>query len=159
MVRPRDPNDIIGPEGFGDEGWVAASTAAAAATNLGLGTGDSPQFAGVNLGHASDTTLARVSAGVMSVEGSKVMTVGNDGTGSLFDADLLDGYEASAFALLAGASTRGRSIGMADRIRTTKSWVLGEKAIVSGSGSTSSRAMCRCAGRAGAGRRPGVLGL
>ena len=24
VVRPRDPNDIIGPEGFGDEGWVAA---------------------------------------------------------------------------------------------------------------------------------------
>lgn len=25
VVRPRDPNDIIGPEGFGDEHWVAAS--------------------------------------------------------------------------------------------------------------------------------------
>ncbi|MBL8339550.1 MAG: pre-peptidase C-terminal domain-containing protein, partial [Rhodoferax sp.] len=26
VVRPRDPNDIIGPEGYGDEGWVAASS-------------------------------------------------------------------------------------------------------------------------------------
>ena len=25
VVRPRDPNDIIGPEGFGEERWVAAS--------------------------------------------------------------------------------------------------------------------------------------
>ena len=26
VVRPRDPNDIIGPEGFGDAGWIAASS-------------------------------------------------------------------------------------------------------------------------------------
>ena len=26
VVRPRDPNDIIGPEGFGDEEWVGAKT-------------------------------------------------------------------------------------------------------------------------------------
>lgn len=30
----------------------------------------SPQFAGINLGHASDTTLTRVSAGVVAVEGA-----------------------------------------------------------------------------------------
>jgi hypothetical protein len=43
-------------------------------TNLGVGTGDSPQFAGVNLGHATDTTLTRVSAGVVAIEGVNVVT-------------------------------------------------------------------------------------
>ena len=33
-----------------------------------LDTGNSPQFAGVNIGHASDTTLTRVSAGLVAVE-------------------------------------------------------------------------------------------
>jgi hypothetical protein len=41
-------------------------------TTLGLGTGDSPQFTAVNIGNASDTTVARVSAGVISVEGNTV---------------------------------------------------------------------------------------
>lgn len=38
----------------------------------GLTTADSPQFAGVNIGHASDTTLARVSAGVVAVENKQI---------------------------------------------------------------------------------------
>lgn len=52
-----------------------ASTAAIA-TTLGLGTGDSPQFTAVNIGHASDTTITRASAGVIAVEGVNVPTVG-----------------------------------------------------------------------------------
>lgn len=52
------------------EGGTGSSTASGSATNLGLGTGDSPQFAGVNVGHASDTTIARESAGRISVEGN-----------------------------------------------------------------------------------------
>jgi hypothetical protein len=51
------------------DGGTGASDAATAATNLGLGTGDSPQFTAVNLGHASDTTLTRASAGTLAVEG------------------------------------------------------------------------------------------
>ena len=50
--------------------------AATAATTLGLGTGDSPQFTSVELGDASDTTLARVSAGVASIEGSTISMLG-----------------------------------------------------------------------------------
>ncbi len=56
------------------DGGTGASTAAAAATNLGLGTGDSPQFTAVNIGAATDTTLARVSAGVLAVEGVTILT-------------------------------------------------------------------------------------
>src|SRR4029077_18291919 len=44
------------------DGGTGASTAAAAATNLGLGTGNSPQFTAVNVGDAADTTLSRASA-------------------------------------------------------------------------------------------------
>ena len=36
-------------------------------------TDDSPQFAGVNIGNASDTTLTRASAGVLAVEGNNVL--------------------------------------------------------------------------------------
>ena len=39
-------------------------------------TGASPQLAGINLGHASDTTLTRVSAGVVAVEGTNIAMSG-----------------------------------------------------------------------------------
>lgn len=39
-------------------------------------TSDSPQFAGVNLGHATDTTLARSSAGNITVEGNLIYRAG-----------------------------------------------------------------------------------
>lgn len=53
----------------------------------GLGTGDSPQFAGINLGHASDTTFTRVSAGVAAIEGSAIQTEANLPTVSQVDAE------------------------------------------------------------------------
>jgi len=40
----------------------------------GLATTDSPEFAGVNVGHASDTTITRVSAGVAAIEGKNILT-------------------------------------------------------------------------------------
>lgn len=52
-----------------------ASLASVKAINQGLATSDSPQFAGVNLGHATDTTLARIAAGRMSIEGAEVATL------------------------------------------------------------------------------------
>ena len=51
------------------DGGTGASTAAGAATNLGLGTGDSPQFTAVNIGHATDSTLTRTAAGRIAIEG------------------------------------------------------------------------------------------
>lgn len=42
----------------------------------GLTTADSPQFAGVNVGHASDTTVTRSAAGEIAVEGKRIF---NDG--------------------------------------------------------------------------------
>lgn len=43
----------------------------------GLTTADSPQFAALNIGHASDTTITRASAGVITVEGVTVDTASN----------------------------------------------------------------------------------
>lgn len=78
---------LIERTGAGTAGIVTVTTAgknllddadtAAQRTTLGVGTDDSPQFAAVNVGHASDTTLARVSAGVVSVEGVTVATASN----------------------------------------------------------------------------------
>jgi hypothetical protein len=58
------------------DGGTGASTAAGAATNLGLGTGDSPQFTAINLGHASDTTISRTGAGDIAIEGNAVYRAG-----------------------------------------------------------------------------------
>lgn len=52
--------------------FVALANAGAAATYVGVGTGDSPQFAAVNFGHATDTTVTRSAAGKLAVEGKAV---------------------------------------------------------------------------------------
>ena len=64
-----------------------ASTSTAR-TNLGLGTGDSPQFTAINVGNATDTTVTRASAGVIAVEGSNVLLASNIGTSvQAYDVD------------------------------------------------------------------------
>ena len=67
-------------------GGTGATTATAAASAIGLGTEDSPQFTSLELGHASDTTLTRASAGVVKIEGNVIRTgtvaIGNGGTGA-----------------------------------------------------------------------------
>lgn len=52
---------------------VDDASASAQRTTLGVGTGDSPQFTAVELGHATDTTIARVSAGRVSIEGNPIV--------------------------------------------------------------------------------------
>jgi hypothetical protein len=54
--------------------------ASAQRTTLGLGTSDSPQFTAVNIGNATDTTITRVSAGVIAVEGKNVVLNGTTET-------------------------------------------------------------------------------
>jgi hypothetical protein len=77
-------------------GLTGAISGAALLTAIGLATSDSPQFAGINLGHATDTTLTRLSAGQAAVEGVQVLTASNavvtsnklfeDSTNSFVDA-------------------------------------------------------------------------
>lgn len=55
--------------------FLGAANYAAMRTQLGLGTGDSPQFTTIELGAATDTTLARVAAGRVSIEGHEIATL------------------------------------------------------------------------------------
>lgn len=72
-------------------------TTTATRASLGLATSDSPQFAAINFGHASDTTVTRPSAGDISVEGNIIYRAG--GT----DVPITDGGTGSSTA--AGART------------------------------------------------------
>ena len=49
-----------------------AESGATLRTSIGVGTGNSPQFTGIELGHATDTTIARASAGNITVEGNEI---------------------------------------------------------------------------------------
>lgn len=72
--------------------------------SLGLATTDSPEFAALNIGAAADTTLARSSAGNLSVEGNLIYRAG--GT----DVPVTDGGSGSSTA--SGARTNfGLAIG------------------------------------------------
>ncbi len=46
-----------------------AESGATLRTSIGVGTGDSPQLTGIELGHASDTTITRSASGILAVEG------------------------------------------------------------------------------------------
>jgi len=45
-------------------------------TSIGVGTGDSPQFTGIELGHATDTTLTKASSGDVNIEGNIIYRAG-----------------------------------------------------------------------------------
>lgn len=72
-------NRILGRNTAGT-GDIESLTASDARTVLGLATGDSPQFTAIELGHATDTTISRVSAGVIAVEGVTVPTISSTNT-------------------------------------------------------------------------------
>ena len=79
-------------------------------TSIGVGTGDSPQFTAINLGHASDTTLTRASSGNVSIEGNAIyraggtdvpVTDGGTGVSSLTDGGVLLGSGTGAITATA----------------------------------------------------------
>lgn len=77
----------VGPDAFTTADITEAALellndadAASQRATLGLGTGNSPQFTAINLGHASDTTLTRAAAGVVAIEGNNVVTADQIGT-------------------------------------------------------------------------------
>ena len=59
-----------------------AESGATLRTSIGVGTGDSPQFTAIELGHASDTTIARSGSGAITVEGTQVLLAGAALTGT-----------------------------------------------------------------------------
>ena len=101
-----DGQVLVG-DGSGDP---VAESGATLRSSLGLGTGDSPQFTGVNVGAASDTTVTRASAGDLNVEGNVVYRAGgtdvpvaDGGTGAstLTDGGVLLGSGTGAITAMA----------------------------------------------------------
>lgn len=82
---------------------VDDASASAQRTTLGVGTGDSPEFTAVNIGAATDTTLARSGAGDLTVEGNAIYRAG--GT----DVPVADGgsgrSSSTAYAVICGGTT------------------------------------------------------
>jgi len=75
-----------------------AESGATLRTSIGVGSGDSPQFTGVEVGAATDTTLSRKSAGVLQVEANELYVQG--GT----DVALADGGTGASTAAAARAA-------------------------------------------------------
>lgn len=108
-LTPTDSGFIVGDGST----WVL-ETGATLRTSLGLGTGNSPQFTGIEVGASSDTTLTRSSAGVLAVEGIVILTVSSGVpkvTGSQFPVNYSGLMEyTSSTSLAAGASTSGSNL-------------------------------------------------
>lgn len=69
-----DHDKVYRSDGSSWVDWMVLTAATRA--SLGLDTTDSPEFAGVNVGAASDTTVTRASAGDIAVEGNRLFRVG-----------------------------------------------------------------------------------
>ena len=102
------------------DGGTGASSATAAASALGVGTEDSPQFTAVNVGNASDTTLSRASSGVLQVESSELymaggtdVAVADGGTGA---GTATAGFDALSPMTTAGDIMYGGSSGTGTRL-------------------------------------------
>lgn len=63
--------------------WVLVGAGGVTRASLGLDTTDSPQFAGLNIGAATDTTLSRGAAGFVAVEGNRVPSPASQAEGDI----------------------------------------------------------------------------
>ena len=111
MAVLTDGQMIVG-DGTGDP---VAESGATLRTSVGVGTGDSPQFTGIELGHATDTTLTKASSGDVNIEGNIIyraggtdvpVTDGGTGVGTLTDGGVLLGSgtgDITAMAVLANS--------------------------------------------------------
>lgn len=70
---------------LGEDGKLHAKDSSGTVTG-DIGVSANPQLTTIELGHASDTTLARVSAGVVSIEGTNIVKAGAITTSGLTQA-------------------------------------------------------------------------
>jgi len=80
LVFATSPTLVTPALGTPASGTLTNCTGLPQAGTVGLTTADSPQFTAVNIGHATDTTLTRVSAGVVAVEGVNLITASSTDT-------------------------------------------------------------------------------
>ncbi len=115
MTALGDGEMIVG-DGSGDP---VAESGATLRTSIGVGTGDSPQFTGIELGHATDTTITRASSGDLNIEGNVIYRAGgtdvpvaDGGTGasSLSDNAVLTGTGTSAITAEGNLSFDGSTL-------------------------------------------------
>jgi len=119
---------------FTDASTVEGRSYSEVLTDLSLSTSDSPQFTGVELGHATDTTLTRSAAGVLAVEGVDVLTTSNtktltnktfdaNGTGNSLSnvdiADLANGTDGELITWDASGAPTTVGVGTADYVLTS----------------------------------------
>lgn len=115
-------------------------------TTLGVGTGDSPEFTAVNIGHASDTTITRVSAGTIAVEGVNVVTTSSTSTltNKTFDANgtgnSISNLEVADFAASA-IVTSAEGVSSSDNDTSIPTTAAVIDAVVAGKGTTHSKAI------------------
>ena len=103
--------EILVGTGAGALAWESGATAL---TSLGLGTGDTPQFAGIEVGAASDTTLTRSGAGQIAVEGVDVAM-----QGAIVPADLANGTDGELITWDAAGAPAVVAAGTATHVLTS----------------------------------------
>jgi hypothetical protein len=87
-----------------------AESGATLRTSIGVGTGDSPQFTGIELGHATDNTLT-ASGGVLSIEGQALATSDMIPTEDMIEEDIFDADNESVSGIWTNADDVTRNYG------------------------------------------------
>lgn len=114
-VRATSPTLVTPLLGTPTSGTLTNCTGLPQAGTVGLTTADSPQFAGVNVGNASDTTVTRLAAGVIAVEGAGINRGWSTGVANSITGTLTETVMAT-ISLPAGA------MGPNGELRITHSW-------------------------------------
>lgn len=97
---------------------------------VGLTTASSPQFTAVNIGHASDTTITRVSAGIIAVEGVNLLTTATGLTPATGAS--LAGATFTGDIAMSGASIFDANASVAAHATTCDPWSLGNYVTLTG---------------------------
>ena len=117
-----------------------AESGATLRTSIGVGTSDSPQFTGIELGHATDTTIVRSGAGAITVEGTAVLLAGDalSGTTGTFTGvvDITDATDSSDASGDTGALRTEGGVSIAKKLYVGTDLSVGGDFIVSGNTTT-----------------------